>query len=222
MAVSAVDTSSAVQTVNSGIGSLANNYETFLKLLTTQLKNQDPLSPLDTKDFTQQLTQMTGVQQQLLTNQLLTQLISQGQVDTSSKAVDLIGKTVTAENPTVALKDGKAQFNYSIASGVAETQFDIINGNGQVVWSGKASDNTAGPHTMTWDGKSTVGKQLPDGGDYSLKVTALSASGKALASTTTVTGLVTGVENVNGQTLLSIGQAKALMTGLVRVQLPES
>ena len=103
MAVSAVDTTTAANTVNAGIGSLANNYETFLKLLTTQLKNQDPLSPLDTNNFTQQLTQMTGVQQQLLTNQLLTQMISQGQVGLSGSAVNLIGKSVTAEKPTMTL-----------------------------------------------------------------------------------------------------------------------
>src|SRR5215212_5962000 len=108
MATAAIDTATAANTVNAGIGSLATNYETFLKLLTTQLKNQDPLSPLETNEFTQQLTQMTGVQQQLLTNQLLTQMISQGQVGLSGSAVNLIGKEVTAEKPNVTLTDGKA------------------------------------------------------------------------------------------------------------------
>src|SRR6476661_4185113 len=106
MAVSAIDTNTAANTVNAGIGSLAGNYETFLKLLTTQLKNQDPLSPLETNEFTQQLTAMTGVQQQLLTNQLLTQMIGQNQANAGSAAVNLVGKTVTVDtNQALAGED---------------------------------------------------------------------------------------------------------------------
>jgi flagellar basal-body rod modification protein FlgD len=88
----------ASSTVNNGLASLADNYQTFLSLLTTQLKNQDPSSPLDTNQFTAQLTQMTGVEQQLLSNKLLQQLVSaQGGLP---QAAGLIGKTVTAPGAT--------------------------------------------------------------------------------------------------------------------------
>lgn len=80
-------------TINSGLAALANNQQTFLSLLTTQLKNQDPLSPVDTNQFTQQITQMTGVEQQLLSNQLLQQLVSSQGLP---QAVGMIGKTITA------------------------------------------------------------------------------------------------------------------------------
>jgi flagellar hook assembly protein FlgD len=87
-------TSAAAASLNQGLGSLASNFQSFLTLLTTQLKNQDPTSPLDTSQFTQQITQMTGVEQQLLSNQLLQQLVStQGGV---ASAANLIGETVTA------------------------------------------------------------------------------------------------------------------------------
>ena len=80
--------------LNSGLASLAGNFQSFLTLLTTQLKNQDPTSPLDTSQFTQQITQMTGVEQQLLSNQLLQQLVStQGSVASSA---NLLGDTITA------------------------------------------------------------------------------------------------------------------------------
>ena len=80
--------------LNNGLASLANNFQGFLTLLTTQLKNQDPTSPADTNQFTQQITQMTGVEQQLLSNQLLQQLVTaQGGV---ASAANLIGETVTA------------------------------------------------------------------------------------------------------------------------------
>jgi flagellar basal-body rod modification protein FlgD len=217
MAVSGIDTTTATTTVNSGIGSLANNYETFLKLLTTQLKNQDPLSPLDTNDFTQQLTAMTGVQQQLLTNQLLTQVISQGQVGLSGSAVNLIGKSVTAEQPTMTLQDGKAQFGYSLGAGAAQTKLEVLDAHGQTVWSGKAADNGAGPHTLDWNGRSSSGHQMPDGGAYVLRVTALDSTGKAVASVTTTTGVVSRIENIDGQTVLTIGAGKALITNITGV-----
>jgi flagellar hook assembly protein FlgD len=84
----------AALSLNAGLGSLASNFQSFLTLLTTQLKNQDPTTPLDTSQFTQQITQMTGVEQQLLSNQLLQQLVStQGGV---ASAANLLGETVTA------------------------------------------------------------------------------------------------------------------------------
>jgi flagellar hook assembly protein FlgD len=84
--------------LNNGLASLAGNFQSFLTLLTTQLKNQDPTSPLDTSQFTQQITQMTGVEQQLLSNQLLQQLVSaQGGV---AQSANLIGETVTAPGAT--------------------------------------------------------------------------------------------------------------------------
>jgi flagellar hook assembly protein FlgD len=109
-----VSATAAASTINAGIGTLAQNYETFLHLLTTQLKNQDPLSPLDTNQFTQQLTAMTGVQQQLLTNQLLTQIIGQNQADLGGSAVNLIGKTVTVETANTSLVDGAAEWTYRL------------------------------------------------------------------------------------------------------------
>ena len=90
--------SSAQATINNSLASLANNSQTFLKLLTTQLQNQAPLSPLDTNQFTSQLTQMSGVEQQLLGNQLLQTLVTQ-QTGVGS-AANLIGATVSAPGLT--------------------------------------------------------------------------------------------------------------------------
>jgi flagellar basal-body rod modification protein FlgD len=81
--------------INNGLASLAGNFQSFLTLLTTQLQNQDPLNPTDTNQFTQQITQMTGVEQQLISNQLLQQLVS-AQGGGISTAASLIGDTVTA------------------------------------------------------------------------------------------------------------------------------
>jgi flagellar basal-body rod modification protein FlgD len=84
-------------TINTSLAQIASNSQTFLTLLTTQLKNQDPLSPMDTNQFTQQLTQMSGVEQQLLGNQLLQTLVTEQGLD---QGANLIGKTVTAPGAT--------------------------------------------------------------------------------------------------------------------------
>lgn len=217
MATDAINTSTAVQTVNAGIGSLATNYQTFLQLLTAQLKNQDPLSPLETNEFTQQLTAMTGVQQQLLTNQLLTQMISQGQLDISGSAVNLIGKQVTAENPNVTLTDGKAEFSYSLGAEAASSTIEIVNANGQVVYSTSGKDNAEGPHKLVWNGRNSNGKQMPDGDAYAIRVTAKDADGNKIATGSSVTGVVNRVENIDGQTILTIGAAKALLSSITSV-----
>lgn len=87
-------------TINSGLGQIAENYTTFLSLLTTQLQNQDPLNPTDTNEFTQQITQMSGVEQQLLSNQLLQSLVTaQGGV---TSAANLIGDNITAQSATAS------------------------------------------------------------------------------------------------------------------------
>ncbi|HUO12686.1 MAG TPA: flagellar hook capping FlgD N-terminal domain-containing protein [Caulobacteraceae bacterium] len=90
--------SSSQLSSGNGLTSLADNFQDFLSLLTTQLQNQDPLNPTDTDQFTEQITQMTGVQQQLLTNNLLQSLVSE---QTSvGAAANLLGDNITASGAT--------------------------------------------------------------------------------------------------------------------------
>src|SRR3990170_788928 len=87
--------------------SIANNFDQFLTLLTTQLKNQSPLDPLDTNQFTAQLVQFAGVEQQLKTNETLTSLLSLNAAGTATSAVGFIGSTITADGATTRLEDDK-------------------------------------------------------------------------------------------------------------------
>ncbi|HTX50728.1 MAG TPA: flagellar hook capping FlgD N-terminal domain-containing protein [Caulobacteraceae bacterium] len=104
--VSGASTSSAAAgnlSATAGLASLASNFQSFLSLLTTQLQNQDPLNPTDTDQFTEQITQMTGVQEQLLSNTLLQQLVTQ-QTGVSAGA-DLLGQVITAPGATSTAPD---------------------------------------------------------------------------------------------------------------------
>ena len=115
-----------------GRADLATNFNTFLSLLTTQLKNQDPLSPLDSNQFTQQLVQMTGVEQQLNANDLLKQLVANTAGGVST-AVSLIGKDVKAVSDNANLNGGKAQWVYNLPSGAADLKVEVVDANGKVV-----------------------------------------------------------------------------------------
>ncbi|MEO8113104.1 MAG: flagellar hook assembly protein FlgD, partial [Phenylobacterium sp.] len=179
------------------------NFDTFLNLLTTQLKNQDPTSPLDSNQFTQQLTQMTGVEQQLLTNDLLKQLVGNTASGVSA-AVALIGKDVRAVSDDASLSGGQAKWTYKLDRAASNLKVEVLDANGRVVHVETPTDAKAGEHAFTWDGKDAFGDKAKDGGVYTLRVTASDAAGTAVASTTYVQGLVTGVEQANGQTLVTV------------------
>src|SRR5690606_41569437 len=117
--VDAVSTNNAAGRVNAGGQMLASNFQTFLSLLTTQLRNQDPLSPVDSNEFTAQLTQMAGVEQQLLTNDLLTGLLAAQQGGSLTNAANYMGREATAVWSANKLVDGKATWSYELASNAA-------------------------------------------------------------------------------------------------------
>jgi flagellar basal-body rod modification protein FlgD len=202
------------------LAQLSSNFQTFLSLLTTQLKNQDPLSPLDSNQFTQQLTQMSGVEAQLQANALL-QSIANNTGTGISTAVSLIGKNVKATSDTANLANGQAQWTYNLPSGAADVKLTIVNAAGQVVHAEAPSDLSAGDHTLTWDGKDLNGTKLPDG-SYKLQITAKDASGGALTTTTYVQGVVSGVEQTNGTTMMTVNGTPVPWNQVVSVANPSA
>jgi len=216
--VTAVDSSTANSKINSGQTMLASNFETFLSLLTTQLKNQDPLSPVDSNEFTAQLTQMAGVEQQLMTNSLLTALLDKQSSGGMSDAANYIGREATAVWPTTELNDGQARWSYELASDAVKVTMSVVDGSGKTVWSGDAPDTTSGIHDFVWDGKTTGGGQMDDGGVYTLKITATDGAGREVVSQALIRGEVTGVELYNGTPYVTIGDAIMPLSTLISLQ----
>lgn len=218
-----VDTTSAASAAASGTTALSRarlteNFDTFLTLLTTQMKNQDPLSPMDSTQFTQQLTQMTGVEQQLLTNDLLRQLVGNSASGISA-AVGLIGKEVRAVSSEAALANGKAEWVFKLDRAATDLKLEVLNARGEVVAAASPADKGQGDHVFAWDGKGTSGSALPDG-LYTLRVTAKDSEGAAVASTTYVHGVVSSVEQDTGQTLVNINGAKVSWDRVTNIGLP--
>ena len=213
--VDAVTTTSADTRINSGKTMMASNFETFLSLLTAQLKNQDPLSPVDSNQFTAQLTQMAGVEQQLLTNDLLTSLLAAQGSSGLTGAASYIGKTATTAWSATELQNGAARWSYELGSDATSAQLQVLDSSGRVVWSGDAPNRTEGTHDFVWDGKTTGGGQMDDGGVYTLKITAKSGSGDPIDAQVLIRGRITGVELYDGQPYATIGGSIVPLSQLI-------
>jgi len=183
-------------------GSIAGNFTQFLQLLTTQLKNQNPLDPLDTNQFTQQLVQFAQVEQQLKSNDELSTLVSLQQTTQTTQALGFVGQTVTVDGATTDLTKGMASWVFNVPK-PSTAQVTITNAAGATVYSGSFTVQ-AGQQQFTWDGKSNDGTQWADG-TYKLSVTAQDASGQSVAMSTLVQGIVDSVDLTQTPPTLSVG-----------------
>lgn len=216
--VDAVSTTAAAGRVGGGAATLASNFETFMSLLTAQLRNQDPLSPLDSNEFTAQLTQMAGVEQQLLTNDLLTSLLSAQQAGDLTNAAAYIGREVSAVFSATKLQDGKATWSYELADKAKDVQLQVLDSKGQVVWSGDAPSSESGIHDFTWNGQTTGGGKFDDGGVFTLKVVAKDTAGEAVDSQVLIRGRVISVEKYGDQPYLTVGGSVLPMSSVIAIE----
>jgi flagellar basal-body rod modification protein FlgD len=181
---------------------IADNFQTFLTLLTTQLQNQNPLDPLDTNQFTQQLVQFAGIEQQMKGNDALASLVSIDKSAQSTQALVFVGQTVTVDGSTAQFDGNNATWSFNSPSAATAT-VTITSSSGQTAYSGPFSVN-AGTANFTWDGKGTDGTQWP-AGSYKMSVVGADSSGKAVAISTQVQGIVDSVDLTQSPPLLSVG-----------------
>jgi flagellar basal-body rod modification protein FlgD len=187
---------------------IASNFTTFLQLLTTQLQNQDPLSPMDTNQFTQQLVEFAQVEQQMQSNTQLSTLVSLQQTAQSSAALSYVGATVVVDGSTAQMTNSAATWNLNVSKPAAAT-VTITDSTGQTVYSGTMAVQP-GTEQFVWNGLSNSGQQLPDG-TYKLTATAVDASNQSTPVTTTIQGKVDSADLTQNPPTLSInGQDFAL------------
>src|SRR5215212_627680 len=204
MAAGIGSTGSASSTSGTGTDrkTIAQNFDAFLLLLTTQLKNQNPMEPLDTNQFTQQLVQFAGVEQQINMNQQLTSLVNLQKASQVTSAMSFLGSTATVDGTTTKLASGAASWSFAVDKPSTAT-VNIKNSAGVLAYSG-SYPLTPGTQNFNWDGRGNNGVKWPDG-DYSLSVTAKDASGNTVAVSTEVKGTVDSVDLTQNPPMLKIG-----------------
>jgi flagellar basal-body rod modification protein FlgD len=217
--VDATSSATAAQTAVQGTAKaavdLSQNYQTFLQLLTTQLKNQDPLNPMDSSQFTSQLVQFSSVEQQIQANQNLETLINAQTSNATSNAVNYIGRTVAATSDSVGLQNSTATINYALDNDVAASTITISDASGRPVRT-LTGETGQGAHTITWDGKDANGRQLADG-TYKMAISATNTDQSAANAEIGISGVVTGVGLVNNQPQLAIGGVTVPMANILSV-----
>ncbi len=181
---------------------IAGDFDTFLKILTTQLQNQNPLEPLDTNQFTQQLVQFSSVEQEIKTNKNLEQLIALSGANAFTGVVSYIGKEVTAEGAATNLANGKASWTFTLTNDAPVTNITIRNSVGTIVKT-ETVDGKFGTNPYVWDGKNNSGNPSPNG-LYSITVEAKDAEDNFVKATTTVKGIVDGVDLTSNEPLLKV------------------
>jgi flagellar basal-body rod modification protein FlgD len=203
-------TSAAASPAQSATQQLSGNFQTFLTLLTTQLKNQDPMSPMDSNQFTQQLVMYSQVEQQIDTNAKLDSLISLGTNQTNSYAMNYLGKSVVLTNGEAALANGAANWTYGLDGAAAKTTLTVTDSSGKTVYTAPG-ETAAGTHAFAWNGKDNNGNQLPDG-SYKLSVAAAAQDGSAMTTSVASKSIVTGIDLSGASPQLVIGSTEVPLT----------
>lgn len=196
---------------------LGGDFQTFMKLLTTQLKNQDPIEPLDTNEFTAQLVQFANVEQNIDTNKNLEELISMQQGSQVNNAVNYIGKFVQAEGNSGRLQNGVASFAYELPSLATTAEVTVTDETGNVVFNGPGTTNV-GQNDVLWDGSNSYTGQTMKDGTYKIAVVAKDADGNKIEAKTFTTGFVTSVNLADGVTKLGIGKIELTLDKILAVR----
>ncbi len=204
----------AAQAAGTGGGSdrarIADNFDAFLLLLTTQLRNQSPLDPLDTNQFTQQLVQFASVEQQIKTNESLGALLSSSRAANIATAASFVGMRVKADGATAQLQDGGAEWNITLGRAAAQATIDIVDQSGSTVAT-QAGPLAGGSQTFTWDGRTSTGLVAPDGA-YSIVINARDVSGQKVPVSTEINGVVDALDLEGNEPVLLIGSIRVPLT----------
>ncbi|WP_372617917.1 flagellar hook assembly protein FlgD [Falsiroseomonas sp.] len=194
-------------TYSSGSGGtrLSADLGTFLTLLTTQLRNQDPTKPMDTETLTQQLVQFATVEQQIAGNQTLERLLGLQQAGQLANTASLIGRRVMVESDSLPLQGGRAEIVLPAAGRSARALVEVQDSSGTTLRSEVVTLGAA-PTSWQWDGRDSRGTQRADGA-YRVVVTGRAADGTSQPLDFSVTGRVTGAARIEDALMLRLGSA---------------
>ena len=196
--------------------SLADNYEMFLNLLTAQMKNQDPLDPLDSTQFVDQLVSFSGVEQQIAQNQNLESLLIIQSAAAQTSSVGYIGRVATALTPDSRLQDGAANWQYELPESAQTTNMIIRDSSDRVVYR-TTGDKTTGQHDFNWNGQTSSGTTAPDG-IYTLEINAVAQNGATIPAEIRASARVTGIDLSGSEVVVEMGGVEVPLSSVLALK----
>jgi flagellar basal-body rod modification protein FlgD len=189
----------------------------FLKLLVTQLKNQDPLKPTDNTEFVSQLAQFSQLEQSAKQAQLLQKSLDAQTASLQFTLLPMVGRRVSLDRPLAHLENGQASLTYALEKNAARAQITMFDQNRQVIRTLDVTGLQAGLNQTPWDGKDSKGVAMPPG-VYEYAVSALDQQGASVVAKGRAQLTVTGVRMEEGQPKLAIGPITVDPSEIVEVQ----
>jgi flagellar basal-body rod modification protein FlgD len=209
-----INTSAAAATPTAQLSGLTTDYTMFLKLLTTQMQNQDPLNPMDTAQYTQQLVQFSQVEQSIQQTGVLKNMLAQLSGQQISQATGFIGKEARFDSPVAGLGEAPATWTYQITGAPAAITATISDASGKAVRVVTLDPSAQG--RFEWDGMKADGTRAADGA-YMLALSAVAASGDQLGSTINSVGKVNDVVAAGADIMLGVNGLRLPLYGLIGV-----
>lgn len=217
MAISAITTETvpSMQDTHATTDVLGKN--DFLNLLVAQLKNQDPLKPMDSTEFTAQLAQFSSLEQLYNVNDNLDYLGNNQVAMSNNQAVSMIGKTAWADGNIVQKTDSETtDIHFGLGGSATQTVVNIYNAQGNFIKTISVGAKEAGNHSISWDGTNDAGGMVPDGA-YQFEVLAGDTEGGIIPTETFIVGVVSGVTFNNGAAQLIVNDLNIPMQAVVHV-----
>jgi flagellar basal-body rod modification protein FlgD len=187
----------------------------FMELLVAQIRNQDPLSPLDNAEFTSQITQFTMLEELETMNAKLDENLVMGQSINNTAMLGLVGRRVTVEGNRTEVAGGAAGENMIAAAGPGTARIEVTDDTGHVVAT-YLREVEAGLNDVTWDGRLADGTTAADGA-YTITVTVADASAAEVPFTTLMTGAVQGLRYENNMAVVMVGGLEFLVSEIYKV-----
>ncbi len=204
-----------------GSDNAALGKEDFLKILVTQLRNQDPINPVDSENFATELAQFSSLEQLQNINDSLGQSIESNlllnQAINNTMATTLIGKSVRAEGNSVVVAEGDAaEMHYSLGGSSKKVTIEIRDASGSIVNTIDLEQKLAGNHHFTWDGKDANGNKVAEG-TYQFSVRAEDVDGNPVSAQEFIVGEITGIRYDGGNAVLMLGNLQVSLGSVIEI-----
>lgn len=209
-------TSSTTETGTTDLGE-----DTFLKLLTTQMQNQDPLEPMSNEEFVAQLAQFSSLEELQGISSGVQSLYLMNASMNNAQMVNLLGQEVTAYGDTFHYDgDGGAELHFDADAASSDTTVTITDADGTVVWSGSVGQFDEGEGSWTWDGRTTSGEPAPEG-DYTFSVSGTDSNGDEVEMTEMIVGIVDEMSFADGTAQPTVDGTPISVGDILRISAPE-